>query len=54
MTDAERDLEVRNLVMLVRLLAHGHPDKKLREKAVKYLKRESLEGSVLRAPANRS
>ena len=40
---------LRNLAMLIRRLAHKHPNQKLKEQALKYLEGEGLQGSVLRA-----
>lgn len=39
---------VLNLAMLIRRLIRKHPDRKLAEQALGYLRREGLQGSCLR------
>lgn len=49
-----QQMVLRNLAMLVRRLAHKHPNEKLREQAHRYLEGEGLQGSVLRAALARA
>ena len=44
----KRHAVISNLSMLIRRLIHKHPDNRLREQALDYLRREGLQGSILR------